>query len=76
MAKRVVRIAAWTASERSETATIAAARTTTRGFGEDRIRLERLAQGKQHGESTGRWVTVYVGVRRYSVKSFTDGTLV
>lgn len=62
MAMRVVQVAALTASKTSETATTAVARSVMRGLGE-RIRIGRRGSSQREYRA-GRWVTVYVGVRR------------
>lgn len=59
-AKRIVRVAALTAST-SDSVTTTAARCTLRGLG-DRIRLDCPPGG---GSASVRWMTIYVGVRRY-----------
>lgn len=68
MAKRVIRVAAMTASA-SELVTTAAARGAIRGLG-DRTRLERQRSGGGSGGGSRdvRWVTVYVGVGRCDAK--------
>eukprot|EP00752_Nemacystus_decipiens_P007119 g6377.t1 len=74
MARRVVRVAAMTAST-SELVTTAAARSTIRGLG-DRIRLQRQrteGAGGGSGSRDVRWVKVYVGVGRWGRNFFGPG---
>lgn len=65
MASAMIRVATLTTAKVSEAATTAAARKLLRGLG-DRVRMERRTLRRRR---EGRWVTIYVGVRRCRVAS-------
>lgn len=66
MAKDVVRVAATTAVN-SENVTIASVRSVLRGLG-DRTQVQRFPRNAK-SRKVARWVTVYIGVRRYHLGS-------
>lgn len=66
MAKDVVRVAASTAVN-SENVTTASVRSVLRSLG-DRTQVQRFRHNSKSGKMV-RWVTVYIGVRRYRLVS-------